>query len=120
MPEKPRTAAGYAGTHRDAIMAACLDIAVCLGDQVDNFVFVGGLVPSLLVPGELLPPDTEAHPGTRDIDLGLHVTARGRCSCGDSTTEASGTGGPGESPVWRALQQGGPVNGFEHDRYDAR
>ena len=37
----------------------------------DDLVVVGGLVPTLLIPHQNLPPGALSHVGTMDLDLGL-------------------------------------------------
>jgi hypothetical protein len=44
-----------------------------LGDFLDDLVIVGGLVPPLLIPNEILPANQDPHVGTQDLDLGLAV-----------------------------------------------
>ena len=55
----------------DRIRRTCLYVATVLGDYADETVVIGGLVPSLLISS--LPPGTEAHAGTKDLDLGLSL-----------------------------------------------
>ena len=55
MPEKPRTAAGYAPEQVQRVRATCLYLATKLGDLMDEMVVVGGLVPSLLTDQSQLP-----------------------------------------------------------------
>jgi hypothetical protein len=50
-----------------------LYIATVLGDLVDEFVIVGGLVPTLLVAQDSL-LEGERHPGTLDLDVGLSLS----------------------------------------------
>ena len=70
---KPTTAEGYdLQTTRHAI-ATCLYVATRLGDLMDDMVVVGGLVPSLLISQDEVPPLREPHVGTMDLDLGLNV-----------------------------------------------
>lgn len=71
MPEKPRTAAGYAPDQVARVKSTCLYLATKLGDLMDELVVVGGLVPSLLIDQEHLPENVTAHVGTLDLDLGL-------------------------------------------------
>lgn len=73
MPEKPRTAAGYPTGYVSFVRATCLYVATKLGDFIDDFVVVGGLVPSLLVDQEHLASGTEPHVGTTDLDVGLTI-----------------------------------------------
>src|SRR3954471_5823358 len=71
MPPKPTTAAGYAPEQVARVKATCLYLATKLGDLMPELVVVGGLVPSLLIDQENLPPNISAHVGTLDLDLGL-------------------------------------------------
>lgn len=73
MVSKPTTARGYDGQQTSLVRATCLYIATKLGDLMDDLVIVGGLVPSLLVDQEALPPGAETHVGTMDLDLGLSL-----------------------------------------------
>ena len=50
MERKPTVAAGYSPAAVQLVQAASLYIATKLGDLRDDFVIVGGLVPSLIVP----------------------------------------------------------------------
>ena len=63
MPEKPTTAAGYSADHVRRVRATCLYLATKLGDLMDELVVVGGLVPSLLINQEKLPPHVAPHVG---------------------------------------------------------
>ena len=69
--EKPSHAAEYSREHTALVRATCLYVATKLGDLMDGLVVIGGLVPSLLIRQENLPPDIEPHVGTLDIDIGL-------------------------------------------------
>jgi hypothetical protein len=71
MPEKPRTAAGYAPEQVQRVRATCLYLATKLGDLMDDLVVVGGLVPSLVIDQTPLPEETSPHVGTMDLDIGL-------------------------------------------------
>jgi hypothetical protein len=73
MTERPSTADGYAGRDTELVRSTCLYIATVLGDLVDDFVIVGGLVPTLLVAQDSL-PEGERHPGTLDLDVGLSLS----------------------------------------------
>jgi hypothetical protein len=53
------------------VRAVCLFIATKLGDLMDELVVVGGLVPSLIIDQSTLSPETDAHVGTMDLDVGL-------------------------------------------------
>ena len=74
MVEKPTTAAGYRDAHLKLVRATCLYVATRLGDIMDELVVIGGLVPSLLIRENELPPDSDPHVGTMDLDLGLTLT----------------------------------------------
>lgn len=71
MTDKPTTAAGYQPAFLERARQTCLQVAAVLGDMTDDLVLVGGLVPSLIVAQEALPPGAEPHIGTMDVDLGL-------------------------------------------------
>ena len=57
MERKPTLAAGYSPAAVQLVHAASLYIATKLGDLRDDFVIVGGLVPSLIVPQAELPAE---------------------------------------------------------------
>ena len=57
--------------YTDLVLATCLYIATKVGDITDDLVVIGGLVPSLLINQEDLPPGVDPHAGTGDLDLGL-------------------------------------------------
>ena len=76
MPEKPRTAAGYAPEQVERVRATCLYLATKLGDLMDELVVVGGLVPSLLIDQRGLPQEVSRHVGTMDLDVGLAFAER--------------------------------------------
>lgn len=71
MISKPTTRDGYDPAHSAHVRATCLDIAMKLGDLLDEIVVVGGLVPYLLVDQDDLPAGSDAHAGTMDLDMGL-------------------------------------------------
>jgi predicted nucleotidyltransferase len=71
MSEKPTTAAGYSSNQVARVRSTCLYLATKVGDLMDELVVVGGLVPSLLIDQEKLPPHVPPHVGTMDLDLGL-------------------------------------------------
>ncbi len=71
MPEKPATAADYSLSDVARVRATCLYLATKLGDLMDELVVVGGLVPSLIINQQDLPPGASPHVGTMDLDLGL-------------------------------------------------
>jgi hypothetical protein len=71
MTDDLTTASGYSREQVDLVRAACLYAATRLGDIMDELVVIGGLVPSLLIEQDSLPPGTDAHVGTMDLDMGL-------------------------------------------------
>ena len=73
MTGKPEGIDGYGGDSLDLVRSTCLYVATKLGDMIDDFVIVGGLVPSLLVDQENLPWDLDKHAGTIDLDMGLSL-----------------------------------------------
>ena len=73
MPAKPKTAAGYSTTQAELVRSTCLYVATILGDLMDSIVIVGGLAPSLLIDQQALPEGADPHPGTLDLDIGLHA-----------------------------------------------
>lgn len=73
MKSKPTLAAGYSPAAVQLVQSASLYIATKLGDLRDDFVIVGGLVPSLIVPQTELPSGSPLHVGTMDVDLGLAI-----------------------------------------------
>lgn len=73
MPEKPSFASEYRREQVELVRPTCLYVATKLGDLLEEFVVVGGLVPSLLIPEKSLPQDEDAHVGTMDLDLGLSL-----------------------------------------------
>jgi len=44
-----------------------------LGDLFESIAIIGGLAPCLIVDQERLPAGADRHPGTLDLDLGLHA-----------------------------------------------
>jgi hypothetical protein len=70
---KPTTAAGYSLDQLELVRRVCLYVATVLGDLMDSLVVVGGLAPSFLIDQEHLPAGADRHPGTLDLDVGLHV-----------------------------------------------
>ena len=50
--EKPSFALDYKREDVELVRQTCLYVATKLGDLLDDFVVVGGLVPSLLIPDE--------------------------------------------------------------------
>ncbi len=71
MPRKPQHASEYDPEYVERVRAMCLYVATKLGDFMDEIVVIGGLVPSLLIHVEDLPPGTAGHAGTTDLDMGL-------------------------------------------------
>jgi hypothetical protein len=69
-PEKPRHQSGYKGEDLEQVKSACLTVAVTLGAYMDDLCIVGGLVPALLIDTKRS-GDSERHPGTNDLDIGL-------------------------------------------------
>ena len=58
----------------DLVKSTCLTVRKALGSwMTDNLVVVGGLVPSLIIDQNALPPGVLPHPGTVDLDLGMPV-----------------------------------------------
>ena len=69
---KPRTAAGYNVEQLDQVRSVCLYVATKLADLRDEWVIIGGLVPSLLIDQRQLAA-ADRHVGTLDLDLGLQL-----------------------------------------------
>ena len=69
MPEKPSFASEYRREQVELVRQTCLYVATKLGDLLEEFVVVGGLVPSLLIPEKSLSQSEDAHAGTMDLDL---------------------------------------------------
>ena len=63
----------YSPENLERVRRTCLYVATILGSVLDQVTIVGGLVPSLLVSEEDLPPGFERHVGTMDLDLGLSL-----------------------------------------------
>jgi hypothetical protein len=61
----------YTRAQLERVRGTCLYVATKLGDLLEEVVVVGGLVPSLIIDQSKLPPGTEPHLGTLDLDLGL-------------------------------------------------
>lgn len=70
MSDKPTTADGYPPDLGAEAVQMCLYVATILGDQLDDIVVVGGLVPYLIV--DQAKAD-EQHVGTGDLDLGFSI-----------------------------------------------
>jgi len=69
---KPPTAAGYHVEQLDQVLSVCLYVATKLADLRDEWVIIGGLVPSLLIDQRRLEA-ADRHVGTLDLDLGLQL-----------------------------------------------
>lgn len=70
MDGKPQTSGGYPPELIEEARRMVLHLATILGDLSDDTVFVGGLVPALIVDQARV---EEPHVGTRDVDLGLSI-----------------------------------------------
>ncbi|WP_291319190.1 hypothetical protein [Desulfonatronospira sp.] len=64
---------GYSREQTDLVIRVCLMIATRLKDMMDDFVIVGGLVPSLIIDHKSLVPEKDVHVGTMDLDIGLKL-----------------------------------------------
>ncbi len=73
MNRKPTTDVGYEREYTELVRATCLYIATKVGDITDDLIVIGGLVPSLLIDQEDLPPGVDPHAGTLDLDVGLTI-----------------------------------------------
>jgi len=73
MKDKPRFASAHSSEQYELVRATCLYVATVLGDLTDEFVVVGGLVPSLLIDQSSFTGNTTAHVGTMDLDLGFEL-----------------------------------------------
>lgn len=69
---KPPTAAGYGAEQLEQVRSVCLYVATKLADLRDDWVIIGGLVPSLLIDQQRLSA-VDRHVGTLDVDLGLQL-----------------------------------------------
>lgn len=69
---KPPTAAGYGAEQLEQVRSVCLYVATKLADLRDDWVIIGGLVPSLLIDQQRLNA-VDRHVGTLDVDLGLQL-----------------------------------------------
>lgn len=69
---KPQTAAGYGAEQLKQVRSVCLYVATKLADLKDEWVIIGGLVPSLLIDQQRLEA-VDRHVGTLDVDLGLQL-----------------------------------------------
>jgi hypothetical protein len=95
MAKKPETAAGYPAEQLVLVRGVCLYVATKLNDLMDYLVIVGGFTPSLLIDQEHLPEGADRHPGTLDLDVGLHVAPQGLRRAGPSRSHARC-----ELPLW--------------------
>lgn len=73
MAQKPKSAAGYPREQAELVHATCLFVATILGDLMESVVIVGGFAPSLLIDQQQLRDGVDPHPGTLDLDIGLHA-----------------------------------------------
>jgi len=71
MADKPGSQAGYRADQLLLVRQTCLYVATLVGDMRDEWVVVGGLVPSLIVPQGEGKSGAPKHVGTMDLDLGL-------------------------------------------------
>jgi predicted nucleotidyltransferase len=71
--DKPIGSSGYSREQTDLVLSVCLMIATRLKDMMDDFVIVGGLVPSLIIDHKNFIPERDAHVGTMDLDIGLKL-----------------------------------------------
>ena len=69
----PRYATDYTPKQLERSRQTLLQVLGALGDVGDDVVLVGGLVPSLLVDQAEASTRDEAHVGSVDVDLGLHL-----------------------------------------------
>ncbi len=72
-PDKPRHSSGYSREETREVESTLLTVAVTLGAYFDRLCIVGGLVPSLLLDGELDDEDDDRHVGSGDVDVALHI-----------------------------------------------
>jgi len=72
-PGKPRHSSGYSREETREVESTLLTVAVTLGAYFDRLCIVGGLVPSLLLDGELADEDDDRHVGSGDVDVALHI-----------------------------------------------
>ncbi len=71
--DHPRYASEYTSEQLDRSRRTLLQVAVALGDFLDDVVLVGGLVPILLIDQAEAAARDEAHIGSVDVDLGLRL-----------------------------------------------
>ena len=72
-PDKPRHSSGYSRAETREVESTLLTVAVTLGAYFDRLCIVGGLVPSLLLDGELADENDDRHVGSGDVDVALHI-----------------------------------------------
>ncbi|MFQ5792584.1 MAG: hypothetical protein ACE5JI_19100 [Acidobacteriota bacterium] len=73
MTEKPTTASEYTPDMVELARSTVLYVCTKLGDYIDEFVVVGGLVPALIIEQDPPPEGAEKHVGTRDLDIGFSL-----------------------------------------------
>lgn len=83
MPPKPKRATGYPPDAAARIQQACVRVADELGDLMDEFVVIGGMVPQLLAEVQTPAPE-QVYIGTLDLDisLALHDGSRHKAIAG--------------------------------------
>lgn len=69
--EKPQYASGYTSSQLELSKRTLLQVAVALGDYLNDVVLVGGLVPVLLIKQDEVAVGEDLHVGSIDVDLGL-------------------------------------------------
>ena len=108
MPEKPLFAHDYTKDNVELVRRTCLYVSTKLGDQLDDLVVVGGLVPSLLIPDESLPAGEDVHIGTMDLDLGLSLAILDRERYEDLTQRLHRSGFEPDEKAERKIWVCGP------------
>lgn len=73
MTEKPSVASEYGPELVELARSTTLYICTKLGDYIEQFVVVGGLVPTLIIPQDPPPEGADIHLGTRDLDIGFSL-----------------------------------------------
>ncbi len=63
----------YTPSTSKKVRQACLEVAVKLGDFIEDICVVGGLVPSLIIDQDNFAGNAERHLGTLDLDLGFSM-----------------------------------------------
>jgi predicted nucleotidyltransferase len=71
--DKPRHRSGNSREETEQVETVCLTVIATLGAYVDDLCVVGGLVPVLLIDGELGLAEEDRHPGTNDFDVALDL-----------------------------------------------